>query len=117
MQNLWLQIKNFFKNFWLGIKSLRYLRRGQIPQILENFSHREIYTLLATLLILIFSGGFFIIQAFSDQGPGPHYGGELIEGLVGQPQFINPTLALNSSVDSDISRVVYAQLLKFDQDQ
>jgi peptide/nickel transport system substrate-binding protein len=114
MLNLWLKSKNFFYNLWYGVKSIRHLRRSQIPQVLENFSRKEIYSLIATVLAVILSGGFLVIHAFSDQGPGPHYGGELVEGLVGQPQFINPVLALNSNVDTDISRVIYAQLLKFD---
>ncbi len=96
---------------------MRTLRRGQIPHLFENFSKREFYILIATLLLLVLSGGFLILQSFTDRGPGPHYGGELVEGLVGQPQFINPILALTSSVDTDISRVVYGQLLKFDEDQ
>jgi peptide/nickel transport system substrate-binding protein len=114
MRNLWLQIVNFFRNLWYGTKSLRSLRRGQIPAILENFSKKEFYTLIATVLVIVLSGGFLVIHAFSEKGPGPHYGGELVEGLVGQPQFINPILSLNSNVDTDISRLVYAQLLKFD---
>src|SRR5258708_146863 len=117
MRNLWLQITNFFWNLWYGLRSLRSLRRGQLPQILESFSKKEVYTLLTTLLFLVLAGGFLIIQSFSDKGPGPHYGVELTEGLVGQPKFINPILGLNSSVDTDISRVVYAQLLKFDTDR
>src|SRR5690349_3363277 len=99
MRNLWLQFKNFFKNLWYGIKSVRFLRRRQIPQILENFSKKEFYSLLATLVLVLLSGGFLIIHAFVDRGPGPHYGGELVEGLVGQPQFINPVLSLNSNTD------------------
>jgi peptide/nickel transport system substrate-binding protein len=117
MRNLWLQIINFFKNLWLGLRTLRTLRRGQIPQILENFSKREFYTFIATLLVVVLAGGFLLIQTFSDQSIGPHSGGELVEGLVGQPQFINPVLGPSSSVDTDISRITYAQLLKFDQDQ
>ncbi|OGE74440.1 MAG: hypothetical protein A3I07_00795 [Candidatus Doudnabacteria bacterium RIFCSPLOWO2_02_FULL_42_9] len=117
MSNIWLQIKNFFRNFWLGIRTLRTLRRGQIPHILENFSKKEFYTFIATLFFLVISGGFLLVQAFAEKGPGPHYGGEIVEGLVGQPQFINPLLSLTSSVDTDVSRVVYAQLLKFDQEQ
>ncbi len=90
------------------------MRRRQIPQILENFSKKEFYALLATLVLILTSGGFLIIHAFVQRGPGPHYGGELVEGLVGQPQFINPVLALNSNTDTDITRIVYAQLIKFD---
>ena len=117
MRNLWLQIINFFRNLWYGLRSLRSLRRAQIPQILESFSKKEFYTLITALLVIVLGGGFLVIQTFSKKGPGPHSGGELVEGLVGQPQFINPVLGLNSGVDTDISRVVYAQLLKFDADR
>lgn len=44
----------------------------------------------------------------------PKRGGSYTEGLVGQPQHINPLLATANSVDFDLSRVVYAGLLKFD---
>src|SRR6185436_1644001 len=117
MRNLWLQIKNFFGHIWQGLRLIPKIKRQQIPQVLETFSKKEVYILIAALLVLILSGGFLLIQAFSQNGPGPHYGGELTEGLVGQPQFINPILAATSSVDSDISRVVFAQLLKFDQNE
>ncbi len=117
MRSLWLQFKNFFQNLWFGIGSIRNFNRRQIPQILENFSKKEIYTLIAALLVFVLSGGFLIVQIFQDHGPGPHYGGSLTEGLVGEPQFINPILSETSGVDMDISRLVYAQLLKFDDQE
>lgn len=43
-------------------------------------------------------------------------GGDYIEGLVGQPQYINPLLAPANDVDLDLSRIVYAGLLKFDKE-
>ena len=66
MSNLWLQIKNFFRNLWLGTKTLRSLRRQQLPQILENLSKKEFYAILATLLVIVLSGGFLIFQIFSE---------------------------------------------------
>ncbi|MEJ0021575.1 MAG: peptide ABC transporter substrate-binding protein [Candidatus Doudnabacteria bacterium] len=117
MSNLWLQFKTFFKNLWVGTKSIRGLKRHQIPHILENFSKKEVYTLIAALLIFVLSGGFLIIQGFQDHSMGPHYGGELTEGLVGEPQFINPVLSETSGVDMDLTKLVYAQLLKFDDQE
>lgn len=117
MNNLRLHIKNFFQNLWQGLKLVSKLKRQQIPQILENFSKTQIYVLIATTGILLLSGGFLLFNAFTNQGPGPHFGGELTEGLVGQPRFINPVLALTNAADTDISRVVYAQLLKFDKNE
>ena len=117
MRDLWLQIKSLGQDVWDGLKSIRQFKLQQIPHILENISKKEFYTLLTALLILILSGGFLLIEAFVNQGPGPHYSGELVEGLVGQPQFINPVLSETSSVDTDLSKLVYAQLLKFDNQE
>lgn len=117
MRNLWLQFKTFFLNLWIGARSVRGFKRHQIPHILENFSKKEVYTLTLALLIFVLSGGFLIIQAFQDHSLGPHYGGELTEGLVGEPQFINPVLSETSAVDMDLARLVYAQLLKFDDQE
>jgi len=44
----------------------------------------------------------------------PTYGGEYIEGAVGQPTYINPILAPSNDVDSDITQLVYNGLLKYD---
>jgi peptide/nickel transport system substrate-binding protein len=41
----------------------------------------------------------------------PHYGGELVEGVVGTPRFINPLLAV-SDADRDLTALVYSGLLK-----
>ena len=115
MRSFWLQIKNFFQNLWTGIILVRRIKRQQIPQILENFSIKEIYTIAIAAFLLLLTGGLLFNKSVSNRGPGAHYGGELTEGLVGQPQFINPVLSLSNGVDTDLSRLVFAQLLKFDQ--
>ena len=45
----------------------------------------------------------------------PDFGGEYIEGSVGQPAHINPVLALSNDVDSDLSQIIYSSLLKYDE--
>lgn len=45
----------------------------------------------------------------------PAYGGEYIEGIVGQPVYINPILSQSNDVDADIVQVVYSSLLKYDK--
>jgi peptide/nickel transport system substrate-binding protein len=114
MRSFWLHTKNFFQNLWSGIKLLPQIKRQQIPHLIENFTIKELYTMLVAAFLLLLSGGFLINSILVARGPGPRYGGELIEGLVGQPQYINPILAVSNSVDSDISRLVFAQILKFD---
>jgi len=44
----------------------------------------------------------------------PAVGGEYTEGLVGSPQLINPLYALTSDVDTDLSKLVYSGLMRYD---
>lgn len=114
--NVLLSIRNFVSCIYQGIKLLPSLRWGQIPLILDSLTRRD--ALVATVLVvaLATSSGFLFMEARASNSTGePDYGGEYIEGLVGQPRFINPILAPASGVDSDLSRIIYAQLLKFDE--
>lgn len=117
MFRVWLTIQNFFVNCWHGIKNLRHFDKSQVVAAFESFSKNQIRLSLVAALALLVSGGFLFSQIFAQRGPGPHYGGELTEGMVGQPQFINPILASANSVDTDLTRLVYAQLLKYDRDE
>ncbi len=44
----------------------------------------------------------------------PAIGGEYTEGLVGEPQFINPLYASSNDVDQDLSSLIYSGLLRWD---
>ena len=44
----------------------------------------------------------------------PKYGGEYIEGIVGQPTYINPLLSQSNDVDGDISQIIYNGIMKYD---
>ena len=93
------------------------LRKAQIPHILENFTGRDVLLTIIFAALFLTSGGFLIFGSTESIDNGlPDYGGEHVEGLVGQPRFINPVLAPASSVDTDLARLVYGQLLKFDKD-
>ncbi len=93
------------------------MTRREFLHAFDSYSRSQIYTTLATAAVFLISGGFLVAYLFAHHGPGPHYGGTLTEGVAGQPQFINPVLAAASPTDSDLSRLVFAQLLKYDQDQ
>ncbi|HYE22701.1 MAG TPA: peptide ABC transporter substrate-binding protein [Verrucomicrobiae bacterium] len=117
MQNFVHNLGNFFRNSWQGLKLLPNLRKAQIPHILENFTGRDVLLTIIFAALFLTSGGFLIFGSTESIDNGlPDYGGEHVEGLVGQPRFINPVLAPASSVDTDLARLVYGQLLKFDKD-
>lgn len=108
---------NFLASAWDGILMIRHLRLRHLPQILESISKRDFLYFLSAVAMILLSGGILVRAYFySGESNIPDYGGEHIEGLVGQPRFINPVLSASSGTDTDISRLVYAQLLKFDRD-
>ena len=75
-----------------------------------TLAERAVFYFFAAIFI---SSGFFLLwkvsQAF--MVPVPAYGGTLTEGVVGNPRFINPVLAL-SEADKDLSALVYSGLVK-----
>ncbi len=70
------------------------------------------------LLILVFISGAYlgVSYYFENTAEAPAYGGEYIEGMVGQPRFINPVLCQTSDIDSDLSALIYSSLLKLDNE-
>ncbi len=44
----------------------------------------------------------------------PAYGGVHIEGLIGQPRFINPIYAPLNDIDRDLTRLIFSGLMKYD---
>ncbi len=72
--------------------------------------------LLAALLIIILAGLVSLSAEFILQHRMivPASGGEYIEGAVGFPSAVNPLFASLNPVDADLTRLVYAGLLKYD---
>ncbi len=85
-----------------------------LPKVL-NPTERLIVAGLGVVVVgcLIFIGTAFYLKNFL---PTPTVGGEYVEGLIGAPQYVNPILSQTNDVDSDIARLVFSGLLKYDQD-
>ena len=107
----------------LNLKLLSRLRRKKIPtlrqlkHLLKVLSPRERFTVVILLGVIavagITGGGMFYLQHFI---PQPAIGGEYSEGLIGAPQYINPLLSQTNDVDTDLQRLVFAGLVKYDHD-
>jgi peptide/nickel transport system substrate-binding protein len=93
------------------------MTRREFVHAFDSYSKTQLYITLVAAAIFVISGGVLIASLFSQRGPGPHFGGSLTEGVAGQPQFINPVLSAVSPADSDLSRLVFAQLLKYNGEQ
>jgi peptide/nickel transport system substrate-binding protein len=84
----------------------------QLPTVLTNAESRVIkISLVLILLSVIFLLGSYILTHRIEI---PAVGGEYTEGLVGEPQFINPLYASASDVDRDLTHLVFSGLLKWD---
>lgn len=46
----------------------------------------------------------------------PKAGGQYIEGVVGQPLYVNPLLSQTSEADSDLAQLIFSGLFKYDKD-
>jgi len=70
------------------------------------------YLLLAVFAISIIGWG--VVFYHSRTNVIASYGGEYIEGIVGQPLHINPILSASNNADDDLSQTIYSSLFKYD---
>lgn len=73
---------------------------------------------IVTILLLIIAASFAVWIGsfyFNLTKAVPRNGGEYIEGIVGQPLYINPLLSQTSEADSDLSQLVFSGLFKYDK--
>lgn len=84
----------------------------QLPRYLSPFERR--LTVVGLLLVTIGLGalGYQYVTEHAERVPA--VGGEYTEGVVGYPHYINPLYASASDVDSSLSQLVYAGLMRFD---
>lgn len=82
-------------------------------RVFSTLEQRVLQVAVVTLLIsttwtaLSQAGASLVVQ--------PTPGGTYTEGLVGQPQFINPVYASASAADTDLTRLVFAGLYRYDE--
>lgn len=79
---------------------------------IKSFSFKERMVFWMAFVFFVISSislSFFFIEKSTVKVPAS--GGEFIEGVVGQPAFINPVLAKPGTVDDDLVALTFANLL------
>lgn len=79
---------------------------------MSKTEHRIIQT--ASLLFICSLGSLFAVSLFSNRVEIPARGGEYTEGLVGEPQLINPLYTTTNDVDQDLVSLIYSGLMRWD---
>jgi len=87
---------------------------NQWKKLLSVLNKKERYILLGLFLILIISLiTWILIINFKDTTLVPKYGGSFKEGIVGNPQYLNPVLSEISDADRDITQLIFSGLMKY----
>lgn len=84
----------------------------KLPGIL-TFKERY-WALVLTLLLGISLLVWISANLTFNYTEAPNFGGTYIEGIIGQPKFINPLLADTEGADADLVTLIYSGLLKYD---
>src|SRR5581483_8799299 len=88
---------------------------SQWKQLFKVLKKREKISLTIFFLIAIASLGFFVTSIYLDATKQvPALGGTYIEGVVGQPRFINPVYGETNDTDRTLIDLVYSGLMTYD---
>jgi len=92
--------------------SLKQWRR--LPEILGRNEKRALFL----FLVLAFCSSGFLIFGFYGENTEtrPAVGGTYVEGLVGQPRFINPIYSSLNDADRDLTEILFSGLMKYNKE-
>lgn len=95
--------------------SKKWPTKSQRRQFFKVLTKKEKTAFLAFFLLFFFSSSFLLLNFyFKNTEKVPAKGGTFIEGVIGQPRFINPVYA-NSDVDRDLVQLIFSGLMKYDE--
>lgn len=110
-QNLTAYIQAVFK----GFSQVRMIRLSHLRKVFSLMGRREKNVFISLFFISIAMLTTALWQGYLKITiPTPAYGGEYIEGMIGQPRFINPILATNNT-DSSLVGIIFSGLYKYNE--
>ncbi|MDD5290404.1 MAG: peptide ABC transporter substrate-binding protein [Patescibacteria group bacterium] len=101
-------VANLARHRWPKFKQIKYLPR--VLTLKEWTTAKIVLLVLVGGLLGILVSGFFLITKST-----PAVGGTYTEGLTGAPKFINPLYTSLNEVDADLASLVYAGLVRIDE--
>lgn len=99
-----------------GVRELKNISLSRIRKVFSLLGKNEKIA-LTILLVIALTSSFFSIKNFyfSHTSPVPTLGGIYTEGMLGQPNYINPLLA-HSEPDLSLTKLIYSALYKFNDE-
>lgn len=78
-------------------------------QAFKSFSKNEQLIFIVAFLIFVFSFIFIAINFLNEKSVfAPAEGGKIIEGVIGQPSFINPVIVGDNNPDRDLIELIFS---------
>lgn len=98
-----------------GIKKLTTLTGWR--QFFKILNNKEKVVFFIFLFFAIISFAFLSVDIYFKQTKiEPALGGIYIEGIIGQPRYINPVYSSVSDVDRDLVQLIFSGLMEYDKD-
>ncbi len=95
----------------------KFPKLSQWKQLFKVLKKPEKLTFLVLVVIAILSGAYLATNFYvNNTKVVASYGGTYIEGIVGQPRFINPIYGETNDVDRTLIDLVYSGLMTYDKD-
>jgi len=111
---------SFFQEKFNKIKplfSFRYFDKYQWKKLFKFLSFKDKLIFVILICFFITFLFLFLVSAYYRYTIEiPASGGEYIEGVLGQPKYLNPLYVASSEIDRDISSLIFSSLIKFDKD-
>ena len=87
---------------------------GQWKQLFKILNKKEKKWFLVFFVLFLFSSLFLATNSYyKNTEIVPKNGGTYIEGIVGQPRYINPIYATSNDVDRDLTELLFSGLMKY----
>ncbi|MDI6883316.1 MAG: ABC transporter substrate-binding protein [Patescibacteria group bacterium] len=97
-------------------KYKKFPRLSQWEKFLSSLSKKEERCLLLFFVLAVASFIFLNLNFYlKNTEVQPRTGGRYVEGLIGQPRFINPIYLTSNDVDRDLVEILFSGLLKYDE--
>lgn len=99
-----------------GVRSLKWPNWSQWKKITNLLGRKEKILLGFFLILILFSAyAAHLRNNYKNSDKAAASGGEYTEGMIGQPQYLNPALASASDIDSDITELLFSGLFKYSE--
>jgi len=96
---------------------MKFPKFSQWKQLFKILRGTERKFFLVLVILAIGSATYLAIDFYiNNTKTAPAYGGTYIEGVVGQPRFINPIYGETNDVDRTLIDLIYSGLMTYDKD-